>query len=321
MFDFRKLEVFCKVCELRSFSKAGEALFLSQPTVSAHVQSLEREMGVRLLDRMGRTVVPTPAGETLCRYASQAFLSLEAAKAEIDSLAGNVSGDLLFGSSSIPAHHMLPGVITPFLGKHPHVRFSLRVSSSQAVLQQLVEGELMAGIVGRSTHSNPDLVFSPLAEDEILVIASAACDIPAHFPRHSSESSLPEIAFEDAHFISWILREPTSTTRCAFEDALREVGHDPRMLRPRLIVNSSHTAVQYVEAGLGLGVATRMTVKEQLRQGRLRAFRISGVYAARHFCSVVHTRRVPFPAAAAFLEFLHSRQAGEPHCALRSYPV
>lgn len=312
MFDIHKLEVFCKVCELHSFSRAGELLFLSQPTVSAHVQTLERDMGVRLLDRMGRTVVPTPAGEVLYRHARKAFLSLEEAKVEIDSLSGNISGDLLLGSSSIPAHHLLPEVVTCFLGKHPHVRPSLAIASSQSILQQVVAGELMAGIVGCRFHSSPDLAFMPLVEDEILIVASPAMGkLPLQPPVHGGPQGFPEIAFEDAHFFPWILREPTSTTRCAFEDALREAGYDPRLLAPRLTVDSSHTALHYVEAGLGLGVATLMSVREPLRRGALKAFRITGVHVSRCFCSVVHARRAPFPAATAFLEFLHTHASSE----------
>ncbi len=304
MVDFRKIEAFCKVCELQSFSRAGEALFLSQPTVSAHVQSLERELDVQLLDRMGRTVLPTPAGAVLYRYAKQAFTGLEAAKAEIRVLAREVSGDLLIGSSAIPAHHFLPGVITGFLRLHPKVRPSVLVSSSQRTLAQVQSGDLMAGIVGRPGSSDSDLVFTPLMEDEIVAIMPASHPRPEGFIPPERKGDLPSLPFERACFMDWILREPTSTTRVAFEDALRAAGYDPRILSARLTVDSSNVAVQYVEAGLGSAVTTRLGAREALSRGTVLAFRLCGVAAARRFFCVLNSRRVPFPAASAFVDHL-----------------
>ncbi len=306
MFDFRKIEAFCKVCELRSFSKAGDALFLSQPTVSAHIQTLERDFEVRLLDRMGRTVLPTPAGAVLYRYAKQAFARLEAAKAEISALASEVAGDLILGSSAIPAHHVLPGVITAFLQSHPKVRPNITVASSVAITQLVQEGELMAGIVGSETHPDPDLVFTPLMEDAIVGIAPIS--MREHFAggRSPDNGGLPEISFEHARSLPWIMREMGSTTRRSFEEALRHNGHDPRELPQRLEVDSSNAAVQYVEAGLGVGVAARVAVQDALQNGRLLAFQIAGAHARRFFSYVINTRRIPFPAATVFLEFLHA---------------
>ena len=304
MVDFRKIEAFCKVCELQSFSKAGEALFLSQPTVSGHVQSLERELDVQLLDRMGRTVLPTPAGAVLYRYAKQAFKGLEAARAEIRVLAREVSGDLLIGSSAIPAHHFLPSVITGFLRLHPKVRPTILVASSQRILRQVHSGDLMAGIVGWAGASDSDLVFSPLMEDEIIAIRPTMLPKPEGLIPPDDGEDLPSLPFEQACFLDWILREPTSTTRVAFEDALREAGHDPRILSARLTVDSSNAAVQYVEAGLGSAVTTRLGAHEALSRGTVRAFRLQGVPAARRFFCVLNARRVPFPAASAFVDHL-----------------
>ena len=304
MVDFRKIEAFCKVCELQSFSKAGEALFLSQPTVSGHVQSLERELDVQLLDRMGRTVLPTPAGAVLYRYAKQAFKGLEAARAEIRVLAREVSGDLLIGSSAIPAHHFLPSVITGFLRLHPKVRPTILVASSQRILRQVHSGDLMAGIVGWAGASDSELVFSPLMEDEIIAIRPTVLPKPEGFLPPEDGEDLPSLPFEQACFMDWILREPTSTTRIAFEDGLREAGHDPRILSARLTVDSSNVAVQYVEAGLGSAVTTRLGAREALSRGTVRAFRLQGVTAARRFFCVLNARRVPFPAASAFVDHL-----------------
>jgi DNA-binding transcriptional LysR family regulator len=308
MFDLRKIEAFCKVCEQRSFSKAGESLFLSQPTVSAHIQALERDFETRLLDRMGRTVLPTPAGAVLYRYAKQAFDRLEAAKAEIRALSMEVAGDLLLGSSSIPAHHMLPGVLTEFVEAYPGVRPSLMVASSASVTRQILEGELMAGIVGIPSQADPDLFSTPVLESDIIIITPACTtplphtDPPA--PGAGCAPSLPEIDFATASSLHWILREASSTTRRSFEEALRAAGHDARLLRPRLVVDSSHAAVQYVRAGLGVSAAARIAVEDALNRGEVRAYSLAGVRASRRFFCIMNARRMPFPAATVFLEFL-----------------
>lgn len=304
MFDLRKIEAFCKVCEQRSFSKAGEVLFLSQPTISTHIQSLEREFEVRLLDRMGRTVLPTPAGDVLYRYAKQAFASLETAKAEMSALVMEVSGELRIGSSTIPAHHVLPEVLAGFTERHSKAHPSLTVASSATITRLVLEGELMAGIVGTSGLADPNLISFPVLESDIVVIAPAHMnDLPVAEPSDRPEA-LPELDFSTACSLHWILRESSSATRRIFEDALRLAGHDMRLLQPRLIVDSSHAAVQYVRAGLGVSAAARIAVQEALNRGEICAFTIAGVRAVRQFSCIVNARRVSFPAATVFQKYL-----------------
>jgi DNA-binding transcriptional LysR family regulator len=309
MFDLRKIEAFCKVCEQRSFSKAGEALFLSQPTVSAHIQALEREFEVRLLDRMGRTVLPTPAGMVLYRHAKQAFARLETAKAEISALAMEVTGDLRIGSSSIPAHHVLPDILTGFTELYPKVHPSLTVASSAAVARMVLEGEIMAGIVGTKIIADPDLISSPVRESDIVIIAPVNMDNLPFIEQPVEPGSLPKISFSTACSLHWILREDSSTTRRAFEEALRLAGYDMRLLHPRLVVDSSHAAEQYVRAGLGVSATARLAVQKALDRGEIRAFTIAGVHAVRQFSCVINARRMQFPAATVFQEYLLTNTA------------
>lgn len=304
MFDLRKIEAFCKVCERRSFSKAGEALFLSQPTVSAHIQSLERLFGVRLLDRMGRTVLPTPAGAVLYRYAKQAFARLETARAEINALAQEVTGDLRIGSNSICALHILPEILAGFIELHPKVHPSLTVDSSASITRLVLEGELMGGIVGTNGFTDPDIISFPIVESEIIIIAPPHLDsLPENNSSDGSEA-LPEISFHTACSLHWIMRENKSTTSKAFQEALRLAGHDTRFLQTRLAVDSSHAAVQYVRAGLGVSVAARIAVQPHLESGDIRACTIAGVKAVRQFVFIMNARRLSFPAANVFQKFL-----------------
>ena len=100
--DLRRLEIFLKVAELGSFSRAAEALFLTQPTVSEHVRALEDELGVQLLDRLGRGATPTRAGQLLLGYARRLLALSREAKQAIEQFQGRVSGELVVGGSTIP---------------------------------------------------------------------------------------------------------------------------------------------------------------------------------------------------------------------------
>ncbi len=252
MLDFRRLEAFCKVYELRSFSRAGADLFLSQPTISAHVLALEKELGVRLLDRMGRQVLPTPAGEVLYRRASEAFASLAAAEAEIGQLRDEVSGDLVVGGSTIPAHHVLPEIIAGFVRTYPAVRVHLRVGDTADIVQRVSDGELMLGLVG-AVEPHPDLVFEPLVDDELVVVATPEL-----------AGGRRQVQVEELAQWPWIMREAGSGTRRTFAEALASAGMDVRRLPVALVVDSTQAVVQYVRAGLGVSATSRLAVAESI---------------------------------------------------------
>ncbi len=299
MFDLRKLEAFCRVYEQRSFSRAGEVLFLSQPTISAHVQALEQETGVSLLDRLGRTILPTPAGTVLYRRARQAFAELDAARAEIGRLRNEVAGDLLLGGSTIPANHLLPGLVAAFAQEHSQVRLSLSVGPSRTIIRKVLDGSLMLGVVG-AREEHPDLKFETLADDELAVIAS---------PDFSALPDAVECGLGEAVSWPWIIRDEESGTRRHFEDALLKQGVNPRTLRVVLGVDSTQAAVQYVRAGLGVSVTSRLAVDAHLKRGELLELKISGFSVRRRFFAVMNARRDFFPAASAFWDYLIKQTA------------
>ena len=108
--DLRQLEIFLKVAELGSFSRAAEALFLTQPTVSEHIRTLEDELGVRLLDRLGRGAAVTRAGHLLSSYATRMLALSREARQAMDGFQGRMRGELLVGASTIPGEYVLPAM-------------------------------------------------------------------------------------------------------------------------------------------------------------------------------------------------------------------
>lgn len=289
--DVRRLEAFVKVFELRSFSRAGEKLYLSQPTISAHISSLETELDVRLFDRLGRSILPTQAAEVLYRHAREVFKSLEAAKAEIQLLQDRVAGDLCIGGSTIPAHFVLPALLAEFTSRHPEVRLHLKVGDSEAIIKRIAEGEDMVGMVGAAME-HPDLTFEPVVHDELVVIAPKRMNMGAKGPVDPAELvSLP-----------WIDREEGSGTRRTLELALNALGSE--MPEPFMRVESTQAAIQCARAGLGATVTSRVAASPLLAEGSVEEVRVQGLDVRREFHLVYHSRRQLFPVARYFIDFL-----------------
>lgn len=297
MLDFRKLEAFCKVYELKSFSQAGKELFLSQPTISAHVLSLEKELGVQLLDRMGRVVLPTAAGEILYQHSRQAFSALDSARAEIMQLQDEVTGQIIIGGSTIPAHYMLPQVMASYRRNHPAVKVEMRVGDTDTIAELVAAGAISLGIVG-AKEAHPELVYDPLVDDELVLIA--APDL------------LPEVASlttSDLPRFPWVMREPGSGTRKTLAQALAERGGDIRRLEVSVSVDSTQAAVQCVKAGLGLTMTSRLVVTELVERGELVIIPLDDLEVKRNFYCVHHGKRHFFPAVTGFMKYLQEQTA------------
>ncbi|GFK95658.1 HTH-type transcriptional regulator CysL [Fundidesulfovibrio magnetotacticus] len=299
--DIRRLEAFRKVYELGSFSKAGQGLFLSQPTISAHVLSLEQELGTQLFDRLGRTILPTQAGEILYRHVLQVFSALETARAEVELLQQKVAGELLIGGSTIPATYLLPERLAEFSRRYPDVRVRLTVGDSQDIIGAVARGELALGVVGLAV-SDPELVFTPFIEDELSVLGSrklpglqALCD-----------GGTPSIAVEDLRNWPWVMREHGSGTRKAFELALGAAGQDIRTLNTVIEARSHEAVVQCALHGLGLCVSSKLAVAPCMAKGNLIQVSVSGLTMQRSFHMVRHAKRHVFPAMRYFMDYLNT---------------
>ncbi|MDR1242877.1 MAG: LysR family transcriptional regulator [Deltaproteobacteria bacterium] len=295
MYDFRKLEAFCRVYEQKSFSKAGEVLFLSQPTISAHVQALENDIGVKLLERLGRTVLPSPAGVVLYKHSVRAFAELENAKNEISSLMREVAGEVVLGASTIPAGFILPDLVTGFIRKYPKTSMSLIVKDSHAIIKSVLDCEVMLGVAG-AIEKHPDLEFTPLVEDEIIIVCSPKLNL------NRPGSGAFNIA--EAASWPWIFRNEGSGTRKSFEEGFIKAGQTIRNFKIELKVDSAQAAVRYAAAGLGLTAISRLVVADMLKSGELLKVDIEGLHLPRTFYAVQNLRRDFFPAAAGFLAYL-----------------
>lgn len=289
--DVRRLQAFAKVYDLRSFSKAGEELMLSQPTISAHIMALEEELGAQLFDRLGRTVLPTQAGDVLHRYCTTIFSQLDLAKADILALSQRVSGDLVIGGSTIPAQYIIPGLVARFLKQYPEVRVDLRGGDTSEITAMVAAGEAHVGIIGAPARQ-AELACRSILEDSLVLVGSRA---QAHVRLGGDDwrQRLTELP--------WVMREPGSGTRQAMEEGLVAAGVDPRHLRTVLQVHSSLAVLECVAAGLGVSVVSRMAARGYLESGAVTLLETPQLVMRRSFYIVYHGRRYMFPALRFFL--------------------
>lgn len=293
--DLRQLEIFVKVAELASFSRAAEALFLTQPTVSEHIRTLEDELGVRLLDRLGRGAAVTKGGALLLSYAQRMLALSREARQAMESFQGRMSGELLVGASTIPGEYILPALIGRFKEKFPDIAITLLIGGSQAVTEWVMEGRAEIGVVGaRSTHRS--IECRELMPDDIILIVGAA------HPWHGRK----QVTIEELRGEALLLRERGSGTRAALETALDAAGADIATFHVVGEMGSTQAIKQAVKAGVGVSLLSRRAVEEECRAGSLWSLRVKDLKITRAFYLATHRERSRSPLAEAFRVFVEA---------------
>ena len=291
--DIRQLRAFAKVYERRSFSRAAEDLSLSQPTISAHVASLEQAIQVSLFDRMGRCILPTQAADILYDHCTSVFASLGRAESEIRLLSNDVTGELKLGGSTIPANYLFPDLLSRFLQRYPNVRISLVEGDSLDILDLISRGDLSVGVVGARDESS-ELEFHTLVDDSLVVLAS-----PSFLSGHRAPINMQSISK-----MPWIVRQPGSGTRLAVEQALEKAGCSPKELNVVSVVDGTEALLRFVRCGMGISVSSRLAAREFLQRGELSIVRVPELHFERSFFVVHHPMRHQFPVERFFLKFI-----------------
>jgi len=293
--DLRRLEIFAKVAELGSFSRAAEALFLTQPTVSEHIRALEVELGVQLLDRLGRGATPTRAGQLFLGYSQRILALAREARQAIDQFQGRMSGELVVAGSTIPGEYLLPTVIGRFKTKYPDISVTLLIGDTRQASDWVEDGRAEVAIVGGKPASRALDSRELLRDDLVVVVASG-------HPWSERESiTLAELRTEPM-----VVRERGSGTREALERALGAVGLDFGAFRIAGEMGSTQAIKQGVRSGIGVSLLSRRAVEEECRAGLVHCVKVRDLKVDRSFHLVVHRDRSRSPLALAFLEFLES---------------
>ena len=294
--DIRRLEVFCKVVELKSFTKAAESLLLAQPTVSEHMRTLEDMLGEKLVDRLGREVLPTPAGKIFYQYARNIIRLREEAIQSLERFKGNLSGHLVLGASTIPGNYVLPKFIGEFKSRYPAIRITLRIGDSASVMDEVLEGNLEAGIVG-SRSSDRRLLSEELFSDE-LVLA-----VPYDHPWAARSS----IDLDDLAAEPFILRERGSGTRTAMTRFLEENGFDVSRLSVVAEMGSTEAVRQGIMARIGISILSLQALAEDIKLELLVPVQIGSLRFCRPLYLIQRKSRERSPLCSAFLDYLREQ--------------
>ena len=293
--DIHRLEVFCKVIEMQSFTKAADAVFLTQPTVSEHIRALEETVGEKLVDRLGREVLPTPAGKILYQYARDIIRLRNEAIQAIDRYKGNLSGLLTIGASTIPGTYILPRLIGSFKARYPAIQITLRISDSAEVIERIIDGSLEAGLMG-ARWDDRRIILEEIFSDELVL---------AVYPEHPWAGE-KVITMEELVNQPFILRERGSGTRRTMTQALEGYGFNPSRLHVVAEMGSTEAVRQGIRARIGVSILSSHAVDEDVRRGTLASIEIKDVLIHRSFYLVQRKGRQLSPLCIAFLKHLRT---------------
>lgn len=299
--EFRQLEAFVNAVKYKSFSKAADASFLTQPTISTHVSNLENELGVKLLNRKGRDISLTPQGQSFYSYAIDLLNTRDQACTAIHNQNVDLEGILEIQTSTIPGHYFLPKLLAGFHERHPRVRFYVEQTDSRIVNENLVSQQCEIGLTGYK--GNSALAYEPVFSDEMVLITPNA----EKYSNYQNGDELPVNLFINEPFV---MREDGSGTKEEMEKAL--VNGKAVFKNVDVVAKMSNlTAVkQVVSRGLGVSVISEQVIKETALVENIRYFKIKGLEKKRTFYLAYNKGICLSPIAENFLQYVRGEVAG-----------
>ncbi len=297
--DFRRLEVFVKIYQQKSFSKAGQALYLAQPTISEHIRLLEEDLGLALFDRQGKEVLPTPAGRLLYQYANQLMALRQDSLRAIEQFRDKGKGDLLIGGSNIPGQYLLPPLLGRFKKQFPHIKIRLWIGDTQVIREKLLEGVIEFGLVGAPVEHRQIAC-------EFWVTDQMICVGPPGDPYKTTKAFTPEAVLK----LPFIFREKGSGTRTAIEQALKKMNLDIKNMNLVAEMGSNEAIRQAVKSAVGISILSKRAVVDDLEHGLLQEVKTKKLPLIRNFYLITLKQRTLSPLAKEFKEFIFK---GEQH--------
>jgi LysR family transcriptional regulator, low CO2-responsive transcriptional regulator len=293
--SLRQLRVFEAAAAHRSFSKAAEALHLTQPGVSMHIKELETHAGLPLFERIGKKLYITEAGQELLTRARDILRGLKEAEDALDGLKGLRRGRINLAVVST-AKYFVPQLLARFGSDYPQLEIRLAVNNRNSVIEQLVANEVDLAIMGRSPQSL-DTIAEPFAQNPHVIIAA---------PEHALASKR-HIGVETVAKETFIVREPGSGTRLAMQQFFEERGV---MCKVGMEMASNETIKQAVMAGMGVSFISRHTLELELQTRKLVILDVRGTPVVRQWHVAHLAKKRLSPTAAAFKQFVleHGRE-------------
>ena len=289
--ETRHLKVFVAVYNTRSFTKAAEELYTSQPTVSEHIQNLESRLNCKLFDRLGRTILPTNEAELLYTRAITILEDLQKLEDDITASTQTISGKLTIGASTIPGTYILPGVASTFKANYPKTSFEILINDSAKIIEDIDSNRLFLGAVGAKIGSSR-VEYIPFAIDQLILVAAGGYKTPATI----DPNELPKHPF--------LIREKGSGTRKTIENLLKQKDLSIRQLNISATLGSSAAVKEAVKSNLGISILSKKAVQEELANKNLKEIKLRGLDMQREFYLVRSAKRTLPNRYQAFLDTL-----------------
>ncbi|MCZ2110698.1 MAG: LysR family transcriptional regulator [Dehalococcoidia bacterium] len=257
--ELAQLDAFIQVAHHRSFSRAAEALFLTQPSVTARIQSLERELGERLFERTGRSVTLTDAGHAFMPHAQRALTAVQEGTDAIEAVRHGDVGSIRIGASSSIATYVLPAILKQFRQTRPRVHVHLTTGNTEEIIEKLLAGEVHVVIARLAQH--PEIESLHLYNDDLTLVVS-----PSHPFAQKGRVTIAEAGREPFLFF-----ERTSSYHSLVYSMFLRVGVVPESV---MELDSMETTKHMVEANLGIAILPVISVAKDIEDGTLRKVEI-----------------------------------------------
>ncbi|MGQ9572440.1 MAG: LysR family transcriptional regulator [Dehalococcoidia bacterium] len=290
--DIGHLEAFVQVAAHRSFSRAAEALRLTQPSITARIQSLERTLGEELFERSGRGVRLSDAGTAFLPYAERILQLLQEAKDSLEEVRSVQAGSLRLGSALTISTYVLPRMLRAFHSRYPGVEVVVHTGRSEQVLNMVLSDEVQVGLVRSLVH--PDVETIDLYADEVILVAN-----PDHPFAAKRKATIEEVAAQPV-----ILADRGSSYYGLFHGFFRQAGVVPNVA---MELDSMEATKRMVEEGLGIALLPRVCLETALKQGLLVEVTITNAPPiCRQIALIYRKSRKQARTVHAFLQVLKS---------------
>ena len=295
MTNLQALAVFIAVAEEHSFSAAAKKLSLTQPTVSFHIDSIERKFGCPLFVRTRRGAELTVYGRTLYENTRNVQDLLERTERKIRDLCLGVSGQVTIGAGTIPGEYILPQLLAQFLRQHPGVSVNLISADSQSIYKMWQDGKLPICVIGFLPRELP--TAQRLWTDEIIPVAAKQMEI-----------ATAPWAPEDFRRFPLIVRHASSASMSTVQQAFERFGISLAECNIVLQVTGNEALKTAVQAGGGIGFISRQAVAKELAEGSLIEIPVTGLRIRRSFFAL-NSKENEMPATRILWEALLAAQA------------
>jgi len=286
-----------KIGQLKSFTRAGEELHLTQPTVSKQMVDLEKFFDIRLIDRTKRGLALTRAGEILFKYAKDFLTLQEETISAIAAFKGLKRGSIRIGASNIPGVYILPPILKRYRAQHDGIQLALTISDTKAILDHVEQGELDIGFVGARDESRK-LLYHGFLDDLIVMVA------PGAYP--------DSITMEEMKRYPLIVREAGSGTRQCFDSAVKKRGLGATDLNVIAELGDTQAVKEAVKEGMGLAYLSRRAISAEIAGKALKVLTVEGVPAIkRSFYTVLKKGRSQTPQVEALLKIIQEWRKNE----------